>query len=873
MARWRRLRRFLRFDARADIDEELRFHLEARIADYEARGMSRSDAERAAHGRFGDADAVRHALEIHDAAARRRTQRREIVSTLVQDIRFAIRALRRTPGLTVTVLATLAVGVGANTAVFSVVSRQLLEPLPYRDAGRLVMLYTAGAHGGGGRVSPVQIDRLQRASRTLSAVAAFGDYSGATYVGDRETITWQSASVGPEFFGTLGVGPLLGRLIDARDVAPGAPRAVVLGNEVWKRDFGADSGVVGRTIRVSDADWTVIGVLQPDFVAPARAPQVWTAVDPRRMLGTRMADRYWYQAVARMADGASAPQVGAELQVLAHAATTDSATTFPTTLVAVPIRDAIVGDVKAVLLVVMGAALVVLLLACVNVAGLFLVRATARRREMAVRAALGAGRWRIVRQLVTESTLVGLAGGAVGMVLAVWGKRLLLAAGRNVLPSTGLPAAIDGYVLAFGVAASLLIGLVAGLVPALFRDRDDISSTIGESGRGSAGGRRHTRAGSVLVAGQMALAILLLVGAGLLGRALFALERTDMGFDAGRNVLSMYVTLPASYSAHDAQTTFFTEWLTRVRAAPGVRAAGVIGIAPWNGWNPATVRVDGGDSLTVPLGLVSDGYFESVGTRVTQGRAFATTDRAGSLPVAIVSERLARAAWPGRSAIGQRLRIEDDTAWSTVVGVVADVRQSPFADAEASVYKPAWQAPQRWYEVLVRTDGDGMAVVPAVRQALRAMDRTVAAVGPRTLDQVVSASLAGHRLPTFFTTAFAALALALAVLGMYGMLAYTVALRTRELGIRAALGGSRGTIRALVLRDGLRIAVIGTAIGIAIAALASRVLGAMLYGVSSHDPIAFVGAAAVLLVASTAACLVPARRATRVDPVEALRAE
>lgn len=867
------IRRLMRSDVRADVDEELRFHLEARIADYEARGMTRDDAERAARERFGDADAVRHTLETHDRAEQRREYRREYMSDLVQDIRFAVRALRRTPGFTMTVLATLALGIGANTAVFAVVARQLLEPLPYRDAGRLVVLYTATARAANGRLSPAQVDRLQHNSRTLTRVAEFGDYGGITFAGDRETVTWRSASVGPAFFQALGVRPLLGRLIDGRDVAPGAQRTVVLGHDVWQRDFGADSGVVGRTIHVGELDLTVVGVLRPDFIAPARAPQVWMATDAHRMLATRMANSYWYQAVGRMTDDATPAQVAAELRVLAHGASPDSAATFPSTIVAVPIRDAIVGDTKAVLLAVMGAALVVLVLAGVNVTGLFLARATARRREIAVRAALGAGRWRIARQLVTESTLLGVAGGAAGLLLAVWGKQVLASAGGGVLAASGPPAAIGGRVLAFGALASVALGLAMGLIPAVFRGRDPVGAALGESSRGAAGGRRHALAGRALVTGQMALAVLLLVGAGLLGRTLVALEHTDMGYDASRDVLSVYVTLPASYASPESQAGFFTGWLDRVRAIPGVRAAGAINIAPWNGWNHAVVHVAGGDSVIVPLGQVTDGYFASVGTRVVAGRAFTATDRAGSLPVAVVSQQLARAAWPGGDAIGQHIRIQDDATWRTVVGVAADVRENPAARLEAAVYEPAWQSPQRWYEVLVRGDGDAMALLPAVRQSLRSIDPAIPAVGANTLDETRTASLARQRLPALFIGVFAGLALALAVLGMYGVIAYTVTLRTRELGIRAALGGSRSSILGLVVRDGLQMAVIGTVIGIGAAALGSRLLGALLYGVTAHDPLAFTGAAAVLLVASVAACLVPGRRAIRVAPVEALRTD
>jgi predicted permease len=585
------------------------------------------------------------------------------------------------------------------------------------------------------------------------------------------------------------------------------------------------------------------------------------------------------QTVARLAAGAALAQAQSEVRVVGERASL-APTPMPLTLVAVPIRDAMVGDVRPMLLIVLAAALLVLALACVNVAGLFLSRATARGRETAMRAALGAGRGRIVRELVTETMLLGIAGGAMGIGLAYWSRAALLQISPRVLPPTGKSPGIDGPVLAFACLLSLAVGVVTGVIPALVSAGADLTASLSEGNRSATGSRAGVRLGRVLVAAQTALAIVLLVGAGLLGRTLYALEHTDLGFDASSHVLSVFVSLPRSYATPDVQTQFFNGWLTRIRGVPGVQAAGVIDVAPWNGWNHQPVQIEHGPggapaSLNVPIGRVSDGYFAAVGTAITAGRAFSGSDRPGALSVAIVSEKFAQVAWSGRSPIGEHIRLDAASAWRTVVGVAADVRENPTTDIDAGVYLPAWQSPQRGYEALIRASGDAHALLPDVRDELRAMDPTLPVVGPQTLDEneMLSASLGGTRLAVIFTAAFAILALVLAVLGIYGIVAYSVARRTRELGIRAALGGRRGDIIRLVLREGLSTAVVGTAMGIVFAAIGSRLLTTLLYGVSAHDPAPYAAAAIVLLAASAAACLVPARRATRINPVDALRSE
>ena len=881
MAVWKRCLRLFRPDVRADVDDELRFHLEARIADYEAHGCAHADAVRMARDRFGDPEHVRRVLETHDFARQRRQNRKEYVAQLLYDVRIAIRSLRRTPAFTLTVLAALAIGIGANTAIFTVVSRELIDPLPYHDPDQLVFMYSKTSHDLHPFVSPHEIDALQRSSRSLASVAAFGWYTGYTFEGERETIWWPGAMAGATFFQTLGVRPALGRLIDARDVETGSANVVVLSHAVWVEAFGSDPGIVGRTIRLNDTNWTVIGVTPPDFAPPYRSPQIWTPLDLRRWLGSaRQANTPMLQAIGRMAGNSTLAAVQAEAGVLGQRVGAGRAAGLgPLSLTAVPIRDAIVGDVRPILLVMLGAALLVLALASVNVAGLFLVRAMARAREMAVRAALGAGRWRIARQLVTEAMVLGLTGGAVGLLIAYWGRTTLVRVGGRVLPATGAPASIDGPVLAFACLISLVAGAASGLIPALRSGRRGLTGAFADGSHSATGGRAGVGAGRILVAGQMALAVLLLVAAGLLGRTLFALEHRNLGFEASRHVLSVNLVLSKAYATPEAQAQFFRNWLTRIRNVPGVEAAALVDISPWNGWNhyPFDVEHASDGAATVmqaTLGGVSDGYFATVKTGIVLGRPFLTSDRAGSQPVAIVSRTFAGAAWPGRGAVGQRVRLSGaGNPWLTVVGVADDVREDAMSAVDTSVYRPAWQIPQSSYEAVVRTTGDASLLVPAVRDTVRAMDPTLAVLLPEPLDQIMSDTLTGTRLPAIFTAAFAMLALVLAVLGIYGIVAYSVTLRTRELGIRAALGGMPGDIIRLMLNEGLRTAVIGTAIGALFAVVGARLLTKLLFGVTADDPATLIAAALVLLAASTAACLIPARRATRINPVDALRSE
>jgi putative ABC transport system permease protein len=871
---------------RADVDEELSFALDMRAAELVEQGVPEADARNRALAEFGDIEVTRRYCTHSDIAAQRSERRVEWLAELAQDARLASRGMRRSPGFALVVLITLALGIGANTAVYSVVRKIVLEQLPYSRPDRLVRLYGATARNpdAHARLTPAEVADLQR-SAAFAAVTPIGFYSGLTYVGADRTEMWSGVEVGPDFFHVLGTRALLGRTLDERDTAPDAAPVVVLSYGLWQRTFGGDSSIVGRDVRLNGQARTVVGVMPPDFIPPERTPEAWTPLDMRRVFRDPVAARQSraFGAVGRLADGIDPTELRAALDLLDRRAREK----YPelrdlAPMKAVPLHDDLVKSARPRLLVVMGAAALVLLIACVNVAGLFLSRITARRRELAVRAALGAGRGRLVRQLLTESAILGLAGGALGVGLAFWGKNLLVEVAKMLLPAMD-DVPMDAGVLAFAVAISLLSALASGMVPALAGTRFGLHGSLAESSRGSAGGRSSSRTGRALVVMQVALAVVLLIGAGLLGRTLATLERTGVGFDTGTNLLTFGVALShAKYADESRQTAFFDELRDGIRSLPTVRSVATVVVSPWNGYTaggPDSISIAGQAAGVGGLDMasqvtVSDSYFTTMGIPVRRGREFTPLDRENSPLVAVVSESVARRFWPGTSPLGQLIRVGGQRApFLEVVGVAGDVRARPDEDVEPTVYVPMRQHPQGFSTVVVRTNGNSMAIVPAVQRILHEMDPELPLVGAKTLRDEFDGMLGGQRLPMFFVTAFAALALVLAALGVYSIMAYAVTARRREFGIRTALGARSGSVLALVLRQGMAMAIAGTVVGLLVAAWATRVLAGLLVGVAPRDPVTFAVTAIVLLGASCAACLIPARRATRVDPVEALRAE
>ena len=854
-----------------------------RTSELERQGLSPAEARHRAIAEAGDLEKARRYCAEMDHEAQRSDRRREWLSELRQDVHFSWRGMRRSPGFVLVVLLTLALGIGANTAAFSIVQKALLEPLPYRNADRLVSLAGGSTRDPGARtlVTPAEIVDA-RSSRAFAAVAPFGFYGGMTFVSSEGADVWGSVQVGGDFFRILGAAPLVGRWIDSRDTEPGAPPVVLLSHALWQRAFGGDTAVIGRTLQLDARAREVVGVMPPDFVFPDRSPELFTPMDFARFTRNPVTARNAraLHAVARLQDGVTPEQVRAELARIAANVRREAPELRDVAPIhAVPIRDAMVGEVRPILLVVMGAAALVLLLTCVNVASLFLSRAVERRGELAVRVALGAGRMRLVRQLLTESAMVALAGGALGLALAAWGKNVLAAAAGMLLPSLG-EVHIDIGILVFATITSLAAVLVFGLLPAVAGTRLELRGALSESSRGATGGRALAR--RLLVGAQMALAVMLLVGAGLLGRTLVGLQRTGVGYETGTNVLTFRVNLSSDkHPGAVEQREFWNAFLSALRNLPGVQSAGLVVVSPWNGYTsagPDSLHVEGGlrganDPDLASRVVVSDGYFAALGIPVSRGRPFAPSDRAGAPLVAVINESLARQMWPGEDPVGRRVRTGNSSAaWLSVVGVAGDVRASPAEDAEPTVYVPVAQTTGLGgADIVVRASGEAMSLVPSIRRELRGIDPTLPLVAARSMKEVFAKMLAAPRLPTFFLAAFAILALILAVLGVYSVMAHSVVARQREFGIRTALGAGRVNVLSLVMRQGMTTTVVGTAAGLVAALLSARVLRALLVGVTPYDALTFVAMPLMLVLVSAAACLVPARRATSVDPVEVLR--
>ncbi len=873
---------------RADVDDEIRFDLDMRTAELVEQGIPEPDARRQAVAEFGNLDETREYCASLDRAGQRAEGRAEWFAEVTKDALVLWRGMRRAPWFAIVVLLTIALGIGANTAVFAVVRSVLLVRLPYREPDRLVRLYgtAPGLPNARAMLTPVEIAALEQ-SRAFTGIGIWGWFSGVTYVGDRSTEAWQSVQVSPNFFRVLGVRPWLGRVIDARDVSPDHVPAAVLTYSVWQQAFGGDSTIVGREIRLSGHNMTIVGILPPTFVAPDRAPDAWLPLDPRTLFRDPVAAEHQraYRAVGRLAPGVRRQALATALDVTAHRIRdAHPALERESPVAAVPLHDDMVAEVRPALLAVMAAAALVLVLACVNLAGLFLSRALARQRELAARAALGAGRGRLVRQLLTESTILALAGGVLGGVFAFWGKQALVVRGQVIMPSMR-PARIDVGVLAFALALSITSALAFGLMPALVGTRLDLHCSLASVSRTASGGRSVRHMGRLLVAGQVAIAVVLLIGAGLLGRTLAALERTGVGYDTSSRVLTFSVSLtPAQHADPTRQTTFFDDFLSRVGALHGVRATGTVVVAPWLGYTaggPDSLVVQ--DRADIARGAdmasrvtVSPGYFAALSIPVRRGRTFSSLDRADAPLVAVINERMARQLWPNVNPLGQRIRLGSQRApWMQIVGVVGDVRQFPWMEPPATVYVSAQQEPQGWGTVVVRSDGDPRALVPQIRGVLHDIDPAlpIPSVGVETMDAVFANMLARQRLPMFFTGAFAVLALVLAALGVYSIMAYSVTARQREFGIRTALGARRSNVVSLVVRQGMAMAIVGAGAGLLIAAAAARLLTGLLIGVTPHDPATFVVVPLVLLAVSGVACFVPARRAMAIDPLEALRAE
>jgi predicted permease len=867
-----------------EMDEEMRFHIEAHAAALVSRGVPPQEALRQARLEFGWMEMTKE--ECRDAVGV------SFLEALSQDMRHGVRTLLRMPVFTVITVGVLALGIGANTAIFSVVDAVLLRPLAYRDSGRLVTILMNGE----GPVSVANYVDWRDQSHAFAAMGAADFWSpNLTGVDSPEHVA--GLKVTQDLFPMLGIKPTLGRLFVEGEDKDGADREVILSYRLWQRRFSGDRNVLGEPIVLDGNAYVVVGVMPQGFqFAPfwATHSELWVP----NAFGLRVHSRGGnsLRVFARLKDGVSVTQARVEMAGI----TGRLERQYPGTnrdVVVTPLKEKVVGQIEPPLLVLLGAVAFVLLITCANVAHMLLARAAARQKEVAVRAALGARRGRIIRQFLTESLLLGCLGGAAGLALAALATRALIAISPSDIPRMQT-VTIDLRAALFLFSATILTSVSFGLAPALQASSINVNDTLKEGSRGSSQGVSRNRLRSLLVISEFALALILLIGAGLMIRTFAALQAVDAGFNP-HNVVSMVVSVAGSREADPARRSiFYHQLIERVRSLPGVEAAGAINHLPLAGdlWGWSFI-IEGrpkprpGESPSGVYRMVTPGYFGTMRLPLIRGRDVSETDNATAPGVVIISERAAKEYWPGEDPIGKRISFDDDKTnpptWLTIIGVAKDAKQDDWAATPfPEVYLAAFQnhdflgdsgsgvASHASYITLVaRTAGDPAAVAPAMKEAAWSLDRNLAISQVVTMDGVVAEANAQPRFEMLLLTVFAAVALILAGVGIYGVIGYSASRRTHEIGVRMSLGATRGDVLLLVVRQGMWLALAGSVTGLAGALLLSRLMTKLLYGVQPTDPATFVAVATGLGFVAMLACYIPARRATRIDPVAALRCE
>lgn len=858
-----------------EMRDEMRFHLEMEAEELTRFGTERSDALRLARRRFGGV--ARYEDEARDARGG------GWLEQLRQDTRYALRVLGRGRGFVAVAVLTLALGVGANTAIFSVVRGVLLRALPYPEPQRLVAVQSV-INGSPTAVSPPDFLDWRAQAKSFSELAAYflstTNLTGGT--GEPERLT--QARVSANFFDILGVRPERGRGFVSGEDAADAPRVAILSDGLWRRRFGADPKIVGGTIRLDDVPTTVIGIAPPEVKLPAGV-DLWltTRFEPRDVAAGARGAR-WIEVVGRLSTGATLAGARAEMNAIAQRlALVDPHHDGGVTSRVATLQDDLVGGVRTPLLILLGAVGFVMLIACVNVASLSLGRTAAREMELTVRVALGAGRGRIARQILTESLVLAVGGGVAGLALAVLGTRALVALAPGDLPLVHA-VHVDGVVLSFSLAMTLLSGVAFGVVPAVQGSRQGIEARLRAGSRGLSLGAGRLR--RMLVITEVALAMILLSGAGLLVRSLARLSAVDPGFRPD-HLGTFSVTLsPARYPDAARQGQFARELEARLARLPGVTSAGISFSLPLtNSAFGFTFTIGGRNDVSGPdepraqVRVATPDYFRTMGIPLLRGRAFTTGDDEAAPHVILISQETARRYWPNEDPIGQTLQ----TGWGrdpahhfggTIIGIVGDVRQFSLAMApRPEIYGPLAQRPLDELSVVIRSSGATPTVLAAARDVVRGLDSELPVYDARSYDDIVRESVAERRFYVTLLATFAGLALVLAAIGIYGVIAYSVQQRRRELGIRIALGASHQRVIGLVMRQGMTLTIMGTMIGLAVAGLLTRVLRGQLYDVSATDPLTFAVAPVMLLLIALVACVVPARRAIAVDPATTIRAE
>ena len=807
--------------------------------------------------------------------------------TLVQDVRHAVRTLAKSPGFCAAAVATLALGIGANTAIFSIVRAVLWSPLPYRDAQRLVRIGHRRPDSArpGASFSPQDFQDLKSADTGLAAAATYffvPGLSGMNLNEAGEPARISVAFVSGNFFPTLGVPAASGRTLLPEEEAPGKDGVVVLSHRLFLRQFGGDRSVVGRVVRLDGRQFTVVGVMPPSFAFPSADADAWA---PLSLMGEdevpHRREVRWLSVIGRLGPGTSLASLRSRADgLLGRLAKEypDSNEGFDRATVE-PLSDTIFGDVRAPLLLLLAAVALVLLIACANLASLLLARSSARVREIAIRTALGAPRRRIIRQLLTESALVALAGGAAGLLVGTWTIEILISAIGRSLPRAA-EIRMDGTVLLFALALSLATGLLFGLLPALFASRPSLASALEGAGRSGTSDRSRRTILRSLVAGEAMVAVVLLVGAGLLTRSLWNLLHVDTGARV-ENVLTLSITIPEDrYPYGPAETAYRARLLEGLKAVPGVTAVGASktmflkgGGEPYGFSLPGRT---GRESVIRPeagVFIVTPGFFAAIGIPVLAGRDFTIEDIETEKAVILVNKTLARQLWPGEDPVGKTVLFGQNRPY-TVIGVAGDARQDGLSrPAGAAVYGPISHFPRSTMKFYLRSRQEPASLAAAARAAIARVDREQPVSEIATLEQVVSETVARPRFLTWLLVAFGALAVGLAVLGVYGLLSYTVAQRTREIGVRIALGANSGNILRLVVGEGAALCAAGAALAIPVSLAAGRLVRSLLFGVRPADPAVFAGASLFLVAVAAAAAALPARRAASIDPIEALRNE
>ncbi|MGB6431290.1 MAG: ABC transporter permease [Candidatus Acidiferrales bacterium] len=873
-----------------DISEEIREHLDEKVDELVAGGMSRADAMAAARRQFGNVALIEERT--------REVWRWAWLENLFADVRYALRMLRKSPGFTVVAILTLALGIGANTAIFSVVNAVLLQPLAYPNPDRLVELELSSPQGNGNITSIPKFNIWREQTQVFDSVAAY-DLSGPginLIAGDRpEQLKGIHASA--DYFQVFGAPVALGRTYTDDEDRPGGPAVVVISNGLWRSTFGGDPNIIGRTIDLGGDPYTVIGVLGPTFASDP-VSDLWL---PLKADPNSIDQGHYLRSTARLKPGVTLAQAQAAMKLAAD----EFNRKFPNarlgpggSFTAIPLRDSVIGDVRFGLLLLFGAVGFVLLIACANVANLLLVRAAIRRREIAIRAALGAGRARLISQLLTESLLLSLAGGALGLVLGYFGVRALLTINPGNVPRIGEQGAavtLDWRVLLFTFAASVVTGILFGLVPALSASRSDLNSTLRESGTRSGSGVRHNKARSVLVITEMALALVLLVGAALLIRTFGALRGVDPGFDA-HNVLTLQMSLTgARFEKTDGVAALERDASQRIDALPGVSAAAMTCCLPLEGGFGLPFTIEGRPLKDSPYHggagylPISAGYFDVFHIPILSGRAFTDQDTTASDRVVIIDQAMAKQYWPKGDALGARITIgkgvgpEFDEPPRQIVGIVGDVHQGALSrPPDQIMYLPIPQlndgimalnnriVPMTW---VVRTKYQPFSLSADIQRELRESSGGLPVAHVRSMEQVVGNATARNDFYMTLLSIFAGVALLLAAIGVYGLMAYSVQQRTQEIGVRIALGASPQQVRRMVVFQGMTLAFIGVVLGVAAALALTRLMRTLLFGVKPWDPATIVLVAVLLSAVSLVATYLPARRASRVDPMVALRYE